>query len=191
MWATTLYGQSVPAVQWGAVLGASLAAAVLDARSRRIPNWLTGTLLGSGLVHAGFVGGAAGLLDATAACLMLALPYVLLFALAGGGAGDAKLMGAIGAWLGMIYGTAALVAVCLAGVVLGLAYAASARRLGTVGASISSLARAAIYPLFGHGSLRDLPQLMPEVQGVQTMPYGLAILAGVVVTAAGAFLWRG
>ncbi|HZM00182.1 MAG TPA: prepilin peptidase [Planctomycetota bacterium] len=189
MWATTLYGQSVPAVQWGAVIGASLAAAVIDARSRRIPNWLTGALLLGGLAHAGIVGGGTGLLDATAACLVLALPYVLLFALAGGGAGDAKLMGAIGAWLGLVYGTATLVAVCLAGVVLGLLYAASARRLGAVGASIRNVGRAVVYPLFGAGSLRDLPQLMPDTKGVQTMPYGVAILAGVIAAATGAYFW--
>jgi prepilin peptidase CpaA len=190
MWATTLYGQSIPAVQWGTVLGASLAAAIIDARSRRIPNWLTGPLLLGGLVHAALVGGLAGVLDATAACLVLALPYVLLFALAGGGAGDAKLMGAIGAWLGMVYGTATLVAVCLSGVVMGLIYAASAHRLGAVGATMSTLVRAAIYPLFRIGSLRDVPHLMPEEKESQTMPYGLAILAGVVIAATGAWLWR-
>jgi len=190
MWATTLYGQSVPAVQWGIVLGASLAAAITDARSRRIPNWLTGPMLLAGLVFAAFVGGLSGVLDATAACLVLALPYVLLFALAGGGAGDAKLMGAIGAWLGMVYGTATLVAVCLSGVVMGLIYAASAHRLGAVGATMSTLVRAAIYPLFRIGSLRDVPHLMPEEKESQTMPYGLAILAGVVIAATGAWLWH-
>ena len=190
MWATTLYGESVSAVQWGIVLGASLAAAVFDARSRRIPNWLTASLLAGGLVHAGLVGGGAGLLDATAACLILALPYVVLFALAGGGAGDAKLMGAIGSWLGLIYGTATLVAVCLSGVIMGLIYAASAKRLGVVGASMSALVRATVYPLFGTGSLRDLPHVMPDAKNSQTMPYGLAILAGVIIAAAGAWLWR-
>jgi Flp pilus assembly protein protease CpaA len=129
-------------------------------------------------------------LDATAACLVLALPYVLLFALAGGGAGDAKLMGAIGAWLGMVYGTATLVAVCLSGVVMGLIYAASAHRLGAVGATMSTLVRAAIYPLFRIGSLRDVRHLMPEEKESQTMPYGLAILAGVVIAATGAWLWH-
>ena len=190
MWATTLYGQSVPAVQWGTVLGASLAAAIIDARSRRIPNWLTGPLLLGGLIHAAVVGGLAGVLDASAACLVLALPYVLLFAFAGGGAGDAKLMGAIGSWLGLVYGTATLVAVCLSGVIMGLIYAASARRLGAVGATMSTLVRAAIYPLFKAGSLRDVPHLLPQEKDSQTMPYGLAILAGVVIAAIGAWCWR-
>ena len=190
MWATTLYGQSVPAVQWGTVLGASLAAAIIDARSRRIPNWLTGPLLLGGLIHAAVVGGLAGVLDASVACLVLALPYVLLFAFAGGGAGDAKLMGAIGSWLGLVYGTATLVTVCLSGVIMGLIYAASARRLGAVGATMSTLVRAAIYPLFKAGSLRDVPHLLPQEKDSQTMPYGLAILAGVVIAAIGAWCWR-
>ena len=190
MWATTLYGQSIPAVQWGTVLGASLAAGILDARSRRIPNWLTGSLLAGGLGHALLVGGGAGLLDATAACLVLAAPYVVLFAFAGGGAGDAKLMGAIGSWLGLVNGAVTLVAVCLAGVVMGLIFAASARRLGAVSTSMTALVRAAIYPLFGAGSLRNLPHLMPDSKEGQTMPYGLAILAGVVMAAAGSFWWH-
>jgi len=99
-------------------------------------------------------------------------------------------MGAIGAWLGMVYGTATLVAVCLSGVVMGLIYAASAHRLGAVGATMSTLVRAAIYPLFRIGSLRDVPHLMPEEKESQTMPYGLAILAGVVIAATGAWLWH-
>jgi prepilin peptidase CpaA len=190
MWATTLYESGTPAIQWGIVLGASLVAAVTDARSRRIPNWLTGTVLVTGLVHAGIVGGGAGLLDAVASCLLMALPFVLLFAFAGGGAGDAKLMGALGTWLGLVYGTATLVAVSLSGVVLGLLYAALARRLGNVTATMTTLARGVVYPLFGAGSLRDVPQLLPPVAESQTMPYGLAILSGVVLTAAGALLWH-
>ena len=47
-------------VQWGAVLGASLAAAVWDLRQRRIPNALTLPMLGAGLVYSAWVGGLSG-----------------------------------------------------------------------------------------------------------------------------------
>jgi prepilin peptidase CpaA len=190
MWATTLFDTASPAIQWGTVLGASLVAAVSDARTRRIPNPLTGTVLAAGLVHAGIIGGLAGLADAFAACVLMALPFILLFAFAGGGAGDAKLMGALGSWLGLVYGTAALVAVCLSGVILGLACATLARRLGSVATSMTTLARGVVYPFFGAGSLKDVPHLLPSVSEGQTMPYGLAILSGVVVTAVGALLWH-
>jgi prepilin peptidase CpaA len=190
MWATTLFDLSVPAGQWGTVLGASLAAAIFDARSRRIPNWLTGSLLASGLVHAALVGGLAGLADSASACVLLALPYVVLFAMAGGGAGDAKLMGALGSWLGLVYGTATLVGVCVAGVVLALLWAALAGRLKAVVESVSGLAMGVVYPLVGAGSFRDIPSYLPSVRDGQTMPYGLAIFAGVVLTGVGFLLWQ-
>jgi Flp pilus assembly protein protease CpaA len=106
--------------QWGVVIGASLAAAVLDIRTRRIPNWLTVPLLVSGMVVSSLMGGTAGLMSAVGACLLLALPYVVLFAVGGGGAGDAKMMGAIGAWLGLHAGVVVLVCVAGIGGVLGL-----------------------------------------------------------------------
>ena len=54
---------------------------------------------------------------------MLALPFVVLFVLASGGAGDAKMMGAIGTWLGVKGGAIALIAVLLAGAFCGMGYA--------------------------------------------------------------------
>ena len=75
-------------------------AAVTDIRSRRIPNWLTysGMLLGMG--YHTMVNGAQGLFFG-AAGLFLGLALLIVFYLAGGmGAGDVKLMGAVGALLG-------------------------------------------------------------------------------------------
>ena len=78
----------------------ALAAGWTDWRSRRIPNWLTvpGLLLGiiANAVAFGWLGAKASLLGA---CLGLAvlLPFVALRSL---GAGDWKLVGALGAWLG-------------------------------------------------------------------------------------------
>jgi|SRR5262245_4738253 len=181
MWATTLHDQAVPALQWGAVISGSLVAAALDARSRRIPNWLTGGLLAAGLLNAGLTAGAVGLADAGAAMFVLALPYVILFACAGGGAGDAKLMGAIGAWLGLVQGTLVLCTVCLAGIVLALVWAAAGRRLSQVLSHVGLVARGAALPFFGAGSLRDVPSLIPTPEECQKMPYGLAICSGVLI----------
>src|SRR5262245_37014474 len=181
VWITTLHDHAVPAMQWGVALGATLLAAITDARSRRIPNLLTGSLVLAGLVHATVVAGGAGLADAGAATVVLALPYVILFACAGGGAGDAKLMGALGAWLGLVQGALVLCCVCMAGVVLALVWAAAGRRLSQVLLHVRIVARGAALPFLGAGSLRDVPSLIPTPDECQKMPYGLAIAAGVLI----------
>jgi len=71
-----------------------------DLRTRRIPNWLTVPGLGIGIVLNSVIGGWAGarnsLLGASLG-LGILLPFVLMRSL---GAGDWKLMGAVGAFVG-------------------------------------------------------------------------------------------
>jgi len=87
---------------WISVIGITLVAAWLDFRTRKIPNWLTvpAFILGVALrtVLAGWPGAKASL-EGAGLALALLLPLVLLRAL---GAGDWKLMGAAGAFLGPI-----------------------------------------------------------------------------------------
>ena len=77
-----------------------LTAAVYDIRSRRIPNWLclTGFVAGVGINL--FLDGATGLRSSLLGCGFAAFLYVPLFAIRAMGAGDAKLMMAIGAIVG-------------------------------------------------------------------------------------------
>ena len=79
-----------------------LAAAVYDVRYRRIPNWLTvaGVLLGLGLN--GFLDqGRPGLFVSSLLGLAMAFGvYFVLYALRAMGAGDVKLMAAVGAVVG-------------------------------------------------------------------------------------------
>lgn len=108
-------------VQWGVVIGVSLAAAVIDLRSRRIPNLLTVPALVFGLAWCFMLRGTGGLLDSAAGCLVLATPYLVLMML-GGGAGDVKLMAAVGAWLGLHDGLVALFFVACSGALLALGH---------------------------------------------------------------------
>jgi prepilin peptidase CpaA len=100
-------GTSVPGTEGAlkaAILGGAMLLAVLagwtDYRSRRIPNWLTvpGLVIGVGLnvAAAGWGGLKTSLLGAGLGLLLL-LPFVLLRSL---GAGDWKLAGALGAFVG-------------------------------------------------------------------------------------------
>jgi prepilin peptidase CpaA len=78
----------------------SSVAAAADIRFRRIPNWLTYSAMLFGVGYHTIVNGTQGFFFG-AAGLFLGLALLIVFYLAGGmGAGDVKLMGAVGALLG-------------------------------------------------------------------------------------------
>jgi len=189
MWATAVFAHGQPAVRWGVVIAAAAVAAAFDLRTRRIPNLLTGPLLLGGIVYACFVAGFAGWVDATLACLLLATPYVVLFVCAGGGAGDAKLMGALGAWLGLLDGTATLVAVCLSGVLFALLFAIWRKRLDSVKQRLSLVTRSLLHLPFRRVSPRAVAAAIPARDEGLPMPYGPAILAGCVLACGASLAW--
>ena len=178
--------------QWGVVIGASLVAAFGDIKTQRVPNALTFPLAAAGLVWAAWQAGVSGLAEAAAGCALLALPYVFLFVFAGGGAGDAKLMGAIGTWLGLKQSVLVLLCVAIAGIVLAILRAISQRRLRFVLSSVLISIYTFLICVAGgrrlspaHERADDAP---PENGGLN-VPYGVAIAVGVCAAAAIAGLW--
>jgi prepilin peptidase CpaA len=116
------------------------AAAVIDLRTRRIPNILTATLaaVGIGLAAAGF--GRIGLGAALLGCL-LGLAFMLPGHIFGAtGAGDVKLLAAAGALLGPTDTIYAFLYTAIAGGVLALAVAVARRRFAQTLTSAGRLA---------------------------------------------------
>jgi Flp pilus assembly protein protease CpaA len=116
------------AAQIGVLLPSLAAAAIIDWRTRRVPNTLVAPLAVAGIVIQTLEFGLRGLgLAATgaligAACL---LPFYLLRGMA---AGDIKLMAAAGAWFEPALSAWAVIFTCLAGSVLGMALWFARRR---------------------------------------------------------------
>ena len=86
-----------------------LAACVTDFRSRRIPNVLTFGASAAAVVFSGVTNGWAGLGWALAGWGVGCALFLPWFLLGGMGAGDVKLLAALGAWAGP--GTALWIAV--------------------------------------------------------------------------------
>ncbi|MHC4988495.1 MAG: A24 family peptidase [Planctomycetota bacterium] len=171
-------------VQWGVVLVASLVAALADIKSRRIPNVLTLPLLAAGIVQAACLSGFDGLKSSLLAAFVLGLPYVLLFAFAGGGAGDAKLMAAVGSWLGFESGIVALLAISICAVVLALLKAIFARRFFEVLNNIRVMMLSFMLFLSTKGAAKyATPMETADDETALTIPYGPAIFVGLLAAA--------
>lgn len=112
-----------------AVAAASGAAALIDLRTGRIPNPLTASVAaaGLGLAALGLTGQSiGGALGGAAVGFVLLLPG---FILGGTGAGDVKLLAALGTWLGPVGALMAFLYTAIAGGLLATAHAMKRRRL--------------------------------------------------------------
>lgn len=173
---------------WGVVIASSAVAVVTDLRSGRIPNLLTAPLMAGGMLVSLISGGPAGLLYALLGMILVAGPFIALWLLGGGGAGDAKMMAGVGVWLGVEWGITALLAVAMAGGVLSLV---SSLRHGRLSLTLMNLMG------FGLGlfALARGRRLSAEKQTWVPQPdshrvhYALAICAGVCAAAVWGVLW--
>ena len=158
-------------------LTVGLLACVTDVRTRRIPNVLTFGAAGAALLVHGFTGGFAGLGTSAGGWLLGALLFMPMFALGGMGAGDVKLLAALGAWLGprdifwvAIYSS-------LAGGVMAVAVALARGYLSTALGNVRNLVT--YWWLAGP---RPVSGMTLEDSKAPRLAYALPIFAGTVVT---------
>jgi prepilin peptidase CpaA len=157
----------------GVLAACVVAATVIDLRTRRIPNVLTASMTGVGIAM-----GLTGLGNISVGMaiggfvvgLLLMLPGYMLGAT---GAGDVKLMAAIGTLLGPALVVSAFLFTAVAGGVLALVVAA---QRGRVGATLAGTGRLIATPAGARDQIRD-------ASAARRFAYGPAIAIGSVLAA--------
>ena len=84
-------------------LAVATAAAVMDVQQHRIPNWLTYPVMLAGVLLRSYYFGWNGLLTAVGGCLLAGGIVFLFYAVRAMGAGDLKLLAALGSLAGPRY----------------------------------------------------------------------------------------
>jgi prepilin peptidase CpaA len=155
----------------------SLIACAWDLRTRRIPNALTMGAAVTALMYHLFAGGVG---PVGMSVLGLAVGLVIFFpffVLGGMGAGDVKLLAALGAWLGPVGVFWVAIYAAFAGGVLAIVLALTHRYLNE--------ALVNLYFLFGHwraAGLRPMPALTLASARGPRLAYALPIAIGTMVT---------
>jgi prepilin peptidase CpaA len=159
-------------------------AAATDLRARRIPNWLSFTLILTGLLQCLTAGSTTSLLASVTGLLLGFALTFLFFAVGAMGGGDVKLLTGVGAWLGP-WGVLLVFAVeAIVGMVQAMIQAASQRRLGAVLRNSVVLAGGLAGGGGGMG-IGSLPSSNADpAANKQILPYSVPVLIATVVVLA-------
>ena len=155
----------------------ALLAAAFDVKSRRIPNFVTGPAFLAGLLLHSFFDGWHGLFSSFAAGLICGIAFLIFYLAGGMGAGDVKLMAAVGALAGLSNSASVLLTTALVGGVMALFYAMLRGRLRS---TLKNFFQLAIH----HKNQGLTAHPVINVRNAETLrlPYGLAIAAGSCIT---------
>jgi prepilin peptidase CpaA len=160
-----------------AALSSAAIACALDLRWRRIPNWLTVGAALMGIAYHAVAGGWGGIQTASAGWAVGLAIFFIPFALGGLGAGDVKLVAALGAWLG----PADVVWLGLyTGVIGGLLALVVACRHGYLRQALRNIW--VLLMFWRTSGLRALPEMTIQQGQGPKLAYGLSIFIGTVVT---------
>jgi prepilin peptidase CpaA len=172
-------------LDYAPLLGLLLAAAFIDARRRRIPNWLTFGLILSGLCRAAVVIGPSGVGPALAGILAGGAVPLILFALGALGGGDVKLLAGVGAWMGATGALAVFTATCVIGLFLILGQALMQRRTVALFRNSAVLA----VSLTQRGLAAGAGETFSSID--RPMPYAVPVTLGTVAVLLGRAVWNG
>ena len=160
----------------GAALVIAGAACVTDLRTRRIPNVLTFGGAAVALIAGVAVKGLPGLLDAALGWLVGCAAFLPFFLLGGMGAGDVKLLAAIGAWLGP---AGAFWTAIYGGLAGGPLAVGVALYRGYLNQSLMNLGL--LLTFWRTSGIRPLPSLTLQSAAGPRLPYALPIAVGAAV----------
>jgi len=161
-----------------AILGVICAtvAALYDLRSHRIPNLITIPAIAFGLLLHFVLGGWGQILSSAAAAALCLFVFFIFYFAGGMGAGDVKLMAAIGSLFGLPMVGWLLIMTALAGGVIALGVAIYRGRLWSTLANVGSI-------VVHHGTNGLMPHPELNLGNAQNLrlPYGIAIFFGSVL----------
>jgi prepilin peptidase CpaA len=165
-------------------LALAIIAAISDVQHHRIPNRLTYPGIALGVVLRGLLFGWKGLISAITGCLVAGGVMFVFYVVRAMGAGDVKLMAAIGSLVGLGHTGVVLLATAVCGGVLAIGYAVYGRRVGATLKNVGSVLR-----FHSWAGLQPHPELNLDNPATLRMPYGLAIAAGTLYACL-AIWWR-
>jgi prepilin peptidase CpaA len=170
-----MHTPSIDPYAWSFLALALAAIAWIDVRERRIPNPLVALIAVAGIAHAALIGGAWGFAAALAGVVAgLALLY-FQFSRGWMGAGDVKLLGALGGFAGALGALYILIAASVIGGVLAVA---ALVRLGR--AERAEVGHNVVNFAVTGGMIVPEPSRISRERGV---PFGVALaVAGAAVT---------
>lgn len=155
----------------------ALISSVFDVRSRRIPNFITMPAFLFGLALHLALGGWSQLFTALAAGIICGLVFLVFYLAGGMGAGDVKLIMAVGCIAGLSHVAYLLVLTALSGGAMAIALAVARGRLQQTLTNVGALASH-----HGHEGLQPHPEINLSNSETLRLPYALAIAGGSLLT---------
>ena len=164
----------------GFAVGIATVACLYDVSTSRIPNKLTFTTAALAILFHVFAPAGAGLSHSILGLLVGLALFFPMFALGAMGAGDVKLMAAVGAWVGAMSIIYVALYGSIAGGILGVIVAIRRQYLKQALRNVRAL-----LTYWWVEGVKPFPPLTLESTNTLRLPYALAIAAGLAVT-----LWQ-